>query len=173
MSPRSNCILASATRSAEHWQSSVTNTATAKYIASNHELLRLVGRCSLDRPFALWWTVRSARPRSACAIASPPVPRVAGHFSDQRRGSQEKSPAAFASGAIGGRCAARGPMLTSGFDDSRQWLTKGEAAQAGRTEKSPADFRQQVSERSPTIGASRLRCVAPIRQAPCCRFRTG
>jgi hypothetical protein len=54
MSPRSNCILATATRSAQHWQSSVTNTATAKYIASNHELLRLVGRCSLDRPFALW-----------------------------------------------------------------------------------------------------------------------
>ena len=92
---------------------------------SHHELLRRVGRGSLDRPFALWYTVRSARSRSACAIASPPVPRVAGHFSGQRRGSQEKSPAAFASGAIGRRCAARGPMLTSRFDDGRQWLTRG------------------------------------------------
>ena len=31
-------------------------------------------------------------------------------------------------------------MPTSGFDDGTQWLTRGEAAQAGRTKKAPPTF---------------------------------
>ena len=37
-------------------------------------------------------------------------------------------------------------MLTSGFDDSRQWLTRGEAAQAGNTKKAPPTFASGASE---------------------------
>jgi hypothetical protein len=53
-------------------------------------------------------------------------------------------------------------MLTSGFDDGRQWLIKGEAAQAGRTQKrlrrlSPARPRRDHPQSGPAaLGASLL-----------------